>query len=376
MQIIKSKFFRPRKCAYGNFELKPEEGWKLSQTYIDFESGLLVVSESDENKSNWKHLGYGSIIPSRQFIINLETLEILSPSEWKKYFNYDKVIFITDDNKYKLSTKRIHEPENNTDSIEEELEYLETGRKSTSTSVAFREEKRENLLEYIYRDIREIEERKRILDAKPSLEEFYKKQLEELNDNDDILCYFDDAITFKLVFSNSKFELFEGGKLPTEYGGWKSMRFSKIKIYNNLNEFWEDFIKVDKWFLKYRVHQTISTKILIFAKHITSFFNNLRKQHDFTYEEYDKINEWSNTVWSEDYKGTEIKQWCTHCYKEVNFYGRYPKYICRECASKDKFDKNGNLVDDSQKEYECLIDNKPYFAKPARFGGTVIQTKE
>jgi hypothetical protein len=376
MEIIKSKFLSPRKCEFGDFELVPEQGWKLSQTFIDYESGLLIVSVSDEDKNNWEDLGRIRVIPSKQFIVDLLKLEILPPLKWKKYFSYEKQVYITEDKKFKLTTQRIHEPENNTDSIYEELEYLETGHKSSSSGVAFRKEKRENLLEAMYREIKVRNEQKIILDAKPTLEEFYLQQLKTLNENDIIIGYIDDYKTFKLIFSNNKFILLVGDKLSNVYGAWKSHTFVPHKTYYNLDLFWEEFSKIEKWYLKFIHHQSISEKPLTLAKHIIYFFNNLRKDHSFTYEEYEKINEWENSVWSDDYKRTEFKQWCSNCYNEVYYQARYPKYICRDCASKDKFDRNGNLVDDTKDEYECIIDGKEYFAREARFGGTVIQRKE
>lgn len=54
MKILKSSFFRPRKCQHGNFELSPDKGREILQTFIDFESGLLVVStiKGKEDSSN------------------------------------------------------------------------------------------------------------------------------------------------------------------------------------------------------------------------------------------------------------------------------------------------------------------------------------
>lgn len=402
MQIIKSKLFRPRKCEFGDFELVPENGWKLSQTFIDFESGLLIVTINDENENNWEDLGYnGRRIPTKQFVIDLKTLTILTPTQWSKYFNYDKHIFITEDNKYKLSTQRIHEPENNTDSIYEELEYLETQQKSTSTGIAFRNEKRETLLESMYRQIKEAEERKKALDAKPNLDEFYLNQLNTLKEQDIIIGYISNTDTYKLSFTSNHYILCRSNKVPSEYGQWKTMEFSEKRKYSTLEDFWEDFTKDEKWFLKLRIHQSISEKPLVMARYIITYFNNLRKEHKFTYKEYECINEWENSVWSDDYKRTELKQWCPNCYNEIYFQARYPKYICRECSSKDILDNDGNLLDfsnlgfsggfkiirknqqgeiieeDDTKQFcDCLIDGKEYFAQEARFGGIVIQQKE
>lgn len=403
MQIIKSKFFRPRKCEYGNFELKPEEGWKISQQFIDFESKLLIISVSIIDESKWIDLGHGSrSIPAKEYKIDLNTLKILEPSDWQKYFNYDKVDIISDDNKYKLVSERIFDKERNNDSFKEELYDLATNKLiSSGSSVAFDKKKRENLLESLYRSINEREERKRLLDAKPTMDKFYIDQLNDLKDKDDILCYFDNSNTFKLSFINSKFQLFEGGKLPTQYQDWKSISFAPLKTYDNLDIFWQEFILNEKWFLKYNVHQSMSQKPLLLAKHIISYSNSLRKEHKFTYNEYEKLNDWENIAYSDEYKRTELKQWCSNCYKEVSFQGRYPKYICGDCASKDKLDTEGNLLefynlgfsggfkiirkdwngniineDDTQQFCDLLIDDKVFFAQEARFGGIVIQSKE
>lgn len=402
MEIVKSKLLRPRKCEFGNFELKPDKGWKLSQTFIDDESGLLIVSVNDEDENNWEDLGYnGRRIPTKQFVIDLKTLKILTPSEWSKYFSYDQVTFTTEDNKFKLTTQRIHEPQNNTDSIYEELEFLEKGLKNTSTSIAFRKEKRENLLESMYREIRERDEQKRILDAKLTLNDFYFQELKELKENDLIIGYFDDNNTYKVTYFNNEFYLFVGDKLPNEYGAWKSHKFTLSKIYKSIDAFWEDFISNEKWFIHFRIHQGMSERVLVMAKFIISFFNNLRREHKFTFDEYNSINVWQSSVWSDKYKRTELKQWCSNCYKEVYYQGRYPKYICGDCSSKEITDNEENILDfsnlgfsggfritrrnrsgeiievDVTKQFcNCIIDGKEYFAEEARFGGIVIQQKE
>jgi len=177
-----------------------------------------------------------------------------------------------------------------------------------------------------------------------------------------------------------------------------------IKSYDSADDFWSEFIKDEKWHVRFKhlnSHGRLSSKVLVLAKHINSFFNELRRTHNFTYSEYDKINNWSNLVWSEGYRSTELKQWCSNCFKEVYYNVRYPKYICSDCMSKDKFDSRGNLLefsnyditggfvityrdskgrtireDGTQGYCECLIDNKLFFAKEAKFGGIVIQKKE
>lgn len=403
MEILKSELFRPRKCEYGDFELKPEKGWKLLQTFIDYESKLLVVSVSCEDKSKWSNNGYnGWSIPTKEFKIDLGTLNILEFEGWKKYFDYNPTEFISVDRRYKLVTQRVFESNRNSDCIKEELYEIESGKLiSSSESIAFRQEKRENLLESLYRSIREREEQKKIVDAKPNLTEFYLKELNSLKENEIVIGYIDNSCAYKLVFSSNTFILFKCDKIPTEYGAWKTMKFVEIKVYSDIDEYWKDFIKNEKWFIHYKINRGISERSLVLAKHIILYFNDLRREHKFTYNEYNQINEWQNCVWSEEYKKTELKQWCANCYKIVHYQGRYPKYICGDCASKEILDKNGNLLTfsnlgftggfkiirkdrdgkiieevDTEQFCECLIDGKEFFAQEARFGGIVIQRKE
>ncbi|GIJ95211.1 hypothetical protein [Capnocytophaga stomatis] len=376
MRIVKGKLFRPKKCEFGDFELVPEKGWKLSETFLDFESGLLVVKVSDENENNWEDFRFARRVPTKQYIIDLEKLEILPPMKWKEYFCYEKVVIVSEDKKFKLTSQRIHKPEENTDLFYEELEFLEKGYKSTSTNIAFQQEKRENLLECVLREIKEKQEEIRNLNAKLTLDEFCLQQLKKIQQNDVIIGYFNDNNVFQLIFQDNVFNLFVGDRLTKEYGALISPILTLKKTYDSIESFWSDFSRNDKWYLEFTNNQSISQKILVLSKHIVSFFNNLRRNHNFTYEEYNKINEWENSVWSDEYKKTEHKQWCSNCYKEVSYYGRYPKYICKDCASKEKFDKNGNLIDDVEVECVCFIDGKEYFAEEARFGGMVIQRKE
>ena len=71
--------------------MTPEKGWKVSQSFIDFESGLLIVSESDENKDNWISGDGISQIPNRQFIIDPKKGLILNHTDWSQYFNYKTI---------------------------------------------------------------------------------------------------------------------------------------------------------------------------------------------------------------------------------------------------------------------------------------------
>ncbi|HTO17474.1 MAG TPA: hypothetical protein VLZ83_17040 [Edaphocola sp.] len=401
MEIIKSKLFQPRKCEFGDFELKPEKGWKLSQTFIDYESGLLIVSVNDEDENNWEVLGYnGKRIPTKQFVIDLKSLTILTPNQWSKYFNYENVTITTSDNKFKLTTKRIHEPENNTDSIYEELEFLETNQKSTSTSIAFRKEKRENLLEAHLTQIEEIKKTKEEFEKKPNLTEFHQIKLKELKPKSKIIFFCDNNYTYNLLFDGNVFNLLKSKVTPNTFNP-NNLSFEKFNEFKTLESFMDWFF-VDKWFVKYKMIDRDDFKSFhLLTKPITDKLNELRKSHKFTQEENYSINSWQNYFWTKEIKETEYKQFCPICFEETSFQPRYPKYICRECNTDRKksfegekvsfsnlgfsgglrvsfYDDLGNLLKEQDEHliYEFKLDNYLCTAEEARFGGIVIQLKE
>ena len=171
------------------------------------------------------------------------------------------------------------------------------------------------------------------------MEQLYLKQIDQLKNNDVILYYYDDLNVFQLCYEDKKFILSRSGQLPSELRQWKAMQFELTKSYNNVDDFWSEFVTNEKWYVRFNFlnrYELLSSKVLVLAKHVISFFNDLRREHNFTYAEYNNINNWSNLVWSEEYKPTELKQWCSNCFKEVYYQVRYPKCICGDCYSKNK----------------------------------------
>ncbi|MFC3157207.1 hypothetical protein ACFOEQ_00795 [Chryseobacterium arachidis] len=112
MKILKSTFFRPRKCQYGNFELSPDKGWEILQSFIDFESGLLVVSTI---KSKEDRLKSGVQPETKQYLINLQSLQILFSDDYKEYFDYGLNESYSPDGKLRLISQRIHDKQRNND---------------------------------------------------------------------------------------------------------------------------------------------------------------------------------------------------------------------------------------------------------------------
>ena len=397
---------KKRKCEFGNFELVPEPGWKISQSFIDFESGLLIVSESDENEENWVDTGFGSrTIPNRQHRVDVKTGEILSSEQWTKYFSYEVIEQISEDGMYKLITTRVHEPERDSDGIKEELIEIESGKTiSSSDSIAFRKEKRENLLESHFRQIKEIEKRKAELEAMPTLKEFLELEFDKLVNGDIILEYYNSEFIFKLIYTDSIFELLKVSANFRYDLDWNSLNYSIENIFSSVQEFVSEFLTDKMWFLNHssfnRKRDSLKSNQLL-KKFVVDFFNKLRKNHDFSFDEYNKIQQWENHFYERDsVKPKEYKQFCSNCKSPVSYYPRYPKYICRNCSAKEITDENdyelsfsnigmsgglritykkdGEIIkeDTSQWQKLCFIEGKRFIATEARFGGIVIQTEK
>lgn len=406
MKILRSSFFKKRKCEFGNFELEPEKGWKISQSFIDYESGLLIVRESDENEKNWLDTGFGSrTIPIKEYRIDVKTCEILNSEQWKKHFSYETTELISEDGKYKLITTRIHESERDSDGIKEELIDIESGKTlSSSSSIAFRAEKRENLLEAHYSEIKEQEIRKAKLDAMPTLQEFFLMEFNKLNNGDIILDYYDADFIFKLTFNQSSFELSQVQETFKSDLKLESLNYEKVISYTDINEFVTEHLKDKNWFLDHSPinrQKDRSKPNQLLKKFVLEYFNDLRFSHDFTFEEHAKIQQWENLFYQHDsVKPEEYKQFCPLCKAPVLYYPRYPKYICNNCSSKmitDEtglelsfsnigfsgglrivFKKNGEIIkeDTSQSQKLCFIEGNRFIATEARFGGIVIQTEK
>lgn len=406
MKVIKSNIFKRRKCEFGNFELVPEDGWKISQSFIDFESGLLVVTESDENEDNWTDTGLGSQnIPNKEHKIDTKTGDILAFKEWSKYFSYETTDLISEDGKYKLITTRVYEPERNSDGIEEKLIELNSDREpSSSDSIAFRKEKRENLLESFYRQEREIVKRKAELDAIPTLTTFFEKEYEKLTQGEIILDYFNSEFLFKLVYNGDSFELYRVHSKYQYNLEWNSLNYKTSDSFKTIQNFVDEFLNDKDWFLNHTAFnrkQDGSKTNQLLKKFVVEYFNSIREKHNFTFEEYNKIQQWENYFYERDsVKPKEYKQYCANCKEQVSYSPRYPKYICNNCSSKTITDekglelsfsnigfsggfritykKDGEIIkDDTSKSQKlCFIEGKRFIATEARFGGIVIQTEK
>jgi hypothetical protein len=198
MKILKSSFFRPRKCQHGNFELSPDKGREILQTFIDFESGLLVVStikgKEDSSKS-------GVQCEVKQYLINLQSLQILSSDDYKEYFDYGLKESYSLDGKLRLISQRIHDKVRNNDFFAEKLYDTEMGTLiSSGESLAFTADRRENLLERHYSTLKLQKESQRKETEKLSLSDLESIHKAVLKKEVPIISFFDEFYCYKDLY--------------------------------------------------------------------------------------------------------------------------------------------------------------------------------
>jgi len=390
MKVLKSTILKKRKSEFGNFELVPDIGWKISQAFIDLESGLLVVSESDENEDNWIVGGGIRQIPNRQFIIDPKTGQILNHTDWSKYFNYKTTESYSEDGKLKLLTTRVHEPERNTDGIQEELINVESGQTlSTSTGVAFRKEKRETLIDGYYESIERAKSYKKQLELGEYPEGLKDKYFQSLESGSQVIEYYNEQYVYKLTFDNNRFILGKATR-PKSIEEWDNYQIEIFNEFALINEFWNYLSKNDSWFevLKPRkIHPSLHYYII-------TWHNYLIHANELSYYSHKAINEWMNQCWDNSLNRNVYWQFCSNCKARVLYYPRYPKHACRKCVDLIK-DEKGNDLDykdkhelkyidgefqvlfkESDKSVKIFIGTDEYLASEARFGGVVHQKKE
>ncbi|MCT4631070.1 hypothetical protein [Winogradskyella sp.] len=404
MKVQKEDASKDMQWTLNGFWFIATDGWKISEVYEDYDSKIIIVDESDENKEHWEHTDYGTIIiPNNEHKIDPETGKILNHKEWSKYYSYEPKEVFSADKKLKLITQRVYEAERNSDGISEVLKEVSTGKTiASSESIAFRDDKHTNLLEKHYDNLhfeKEIEEKTA---AMLTLEEFYQKELGNLKARDLVLKFIKNQKVFELRYDGHCFVL----KKIIEAKGFISVfRKTKTKIiekFKTIEDFVDDFFKDSNWFVTSSPMQRDENRTNnVFKKFAIYYFNALRRNHDFSFESYHAIQRWENYFYESDtIKSSEFKQYCPSCKTKISYNPRYPKSLCRDCCSKPILDEEGNVLqftnvgfsgglkiiyktkegavlreDTSQIEKLCFIDGEKYIATEARFGGIVIQTE-
>jgi hypothetical protein len=398
MRLIKGNFFNQRKSEFGDFELQADEGWKISSQFIDYESKLLYVCTNDEDQTHWMDTGAGRTIPTKHYLIDPVAGRILAPAEWALYFSYEPTEIISADGKYKLLSVRVHDADRIFDSFEEKLIDLTSGHVSTGWSVAFRDKKRENMLDSHYRAAREQQERIDEVARMPTLALLHERQCALLKYGDTIVTYYTTDRIFRLTYVNAKFELSMWSSRWSNAFTFLEAAAS-VRMYDKLEDYAAEFLNSKQFYLDHLLPHSVkdAPARMVLKKFVVSFMNGMRERHDFSHREYGRLGGWENFFYESDsVKPSEYRQYCPNCKKAVEYTPRYPKYICRECSEMTVDEAGVELVfsnlgfsgglkitykagdqilkeDTTQTEKLCLIDGKSFVAIEGRFGGVVIQ---
>lgn len=390
MKILKSNIFKKRKCAFGEFELRAQPGWKISQSFIDLESGLLVVLEYDLNRDHWKDQSGFSVMPNQQHIVDATKGVILDPKDWSKYFDYQPVETYSDDGKLKVISTRKHVPERNNDEIWEELIDVESGQTiTTSKGTAFRKEKRTSLIEKHYKDLEYASNYKTLLRLGEYPDHLQMQYEGNLSEGDKVFEFYDEDKVYNLSVQD-KVLVFGSAPKPKSLDEWNSYSVEAIQSFEKVNDFWMFFSRAEYWF------ETLHPRKIDPAMHcyIIEFHNGMVHRGTFTYAEFKALSRWMNMCWDETLNRNVYWQFCAHCRERVHYYPRYPKHACKACVEMIK-DEEGNDLDyihmhelkymegqfhvvlkGSDKKVKLYLGEDEYVASEARFGGVVHQKLE
>jgi hypothetical protein len=382
------KLIPSQESEYGKFDLIPEEGQKIRH-FVDFESKLLVVSESPIDISKIpSQNSWGRIIPTKTYIIAPNQQEILNYQQWKKYFSYEPIETISKDGKLKEVWQRKHEKERNIDSYEGYLIEIQTGKKiiGGASSVAFSETKRISLIERYYQSIEQRKKYLRSLEKGKYPNEKYEEYLNGLLENEIVFQFIEKDEIFQLKKTYQNFSLYSGKAPSTRRYLNTIILENKKEDYENLDKFWNQFSENEKWFQEIK-----PSKInRVMEKFIITSHNRILEQSEISYEEHKQLHSWMNRCFNREIERNVYWQFCSNCRERVYYYPRYPKHACRNCVNliKDEF---GNELDyrtthellvhklclkSNQKEVKIFIRTNEYWAEEARFGGIVHQMKE
>ena len=369
------KLIPNQESEYGKFDLVPDEGQKLRH-FVDFESKLIVVTEFPIDTSGIPFEHGFKKIPSKEFIVEPNQQKILTPEEWRNYFNYESIETFSEDGKLKEVWIRKFEKERNSDGYEGYLIEVETGKKiiDGASSVAFRETKGRTLIESYYQSIEQRKEYLKSIEKGEYPVEKHKEYLNEILNNEVIFQFIKENSIFQLKKNNQGFSLYRGEVS------------SRKEDYRSIDEFWKKFSSNVKWFQEVKVSKINR----VMEKLIIKSHNQILEQGEISYKEHERLHSWMNKCFNEEIERNAYWQFCSNCRERVFYNPRYPKHACRNCVNliKDEF---GNQLDyqnthelfgskfrlkSNQNEIKIFINKDEYWAEEARFGGTVYQKKE
>ncbi|MEM6348148.1 MAG: hypothetical protein AAF927_29980 [Bacteroidota bacterium] len=379
---------------WGEFDLIPRQEWKITNTFIDLQSGLLVVNEQPADQSKLTPNEYGTIhVPNQRYIVDVKQRKILTAAEWTQLFDYQAQHKISPDGAYELITQRRHNPETEIDLIEEQLIELKTGRLlNTSKRVAFYDNSYGDLYERYLQGLERAKEAEEALAKSKSLEQHFFHYLKQLKERDVLLHYQNaEGKVYRLVYVEGYFKFQREEK--KFFAGSEQIHYFSFNRFATPEEAWRFMTQDPAWFMRYQpiwYKQGERLSNPLFARHLIHVANQIRNTTQINWEHYVAIRQWGNILYAHDIAPSEYLQICPNCTKKVSFYPRYPTYICSDCSDLIT-DKSGRRLsfsntsmsggcqgyylntNEKYEGYDCYIGDKQFVAKEARFGGVVIE---
>ena len=387
------KIIKGIKGKWGNFRILPSKNWRISQSFIDFESGLLIIRESPIDTSKYKRNKYGTVlIPSTTYVIDRSERRILPSEEWRKQFDYEPKETIVESDNVKLVETRIPSQGGNFDHIKSALIDLESGSIiSQGSRVGFHEKKQKNVYEN-YKARKEEARRKRDKEqSQLTLEHFYFHEKSRIEYGQAILYYTHEGHCFRARMGNGYEVIIEtGGEKPPpreKVNYWK-----RIDAFNSIDEFWSWLNQDEKWYYKYkpfweRPAQKVDNSVL--AYFIIHEANRIRYTTELDKEAWSATRLWENAMNLNLLKKSEQIQVCPNCMSKVMFFPMFSTAICGNCSSQTT-DEDGRRVSfsnvsmsggcqgyyvDTREKYDyhyCYIGERKFYAKEMKFGGIAI----
>ena len=162
MRIVRCQPDHPEVSEFGEFRLVLDPGWVNPQSFIDFESGLLIVSvRSDEPDRKVNGMSFWT---PKIHVFDADSLEELSSAAWSEYFDYEQTTVRSADGRFDLVRRRVLGEDGESDKFEQELIAVATGESvATGRGVAFGPKPFDDLLQsYLVNERRRNERAERL----------------------------------------------------------------------------------------------------------------------------------------------------------------------------------------------------------------------
>ena len=158
-----------------------------------------------------------------------------------------------------------------------------------------------------------------------SLKKELQKQAEALQEYDIICHYRDSQFTYVLQFCHEKYCWY---KKAGSIKDFCEKTFQKLKKFDSLKEFWNQFTADKNWFQNYEHHNF--HPILVGFIGVTH--NKLVRELELSVSEYKSLYKWIKACYFKmPTSSRAFAQSCGNCRTLIRFSPRYPKAICSQC---------------------------------------------